>query len=180
MLKLLVRVPLRQRNVRELRLEEHLYQEPHTGHWHLHFQGGALKIGTRSGRVNEYHINLTTDTDGLIPVLEEFLATHRPRLPGAATSPFLFLTHRGHPFSMRALGTELSGTVAMYTGQRFYPHLIRSIWATEYLERTQDFTTAAVLLGDTLKVVMDTYYDVVNKDHHAKAKAFLGTALQAG
>jgi hypothetical protein len=29
-------------------------------------------------------------------------------------------------------------------------------------------------------VVMMTYYDIVHKDQHAKAKAFLGTALHAG
>jgi integrase len=178
-LKLLVRVPLRQRNVRELRLGEHLYQDQEA-HWHLHFQGGDLKIGARGGRVNAYTVNLTEYAPEFIPLLEEFLTVHRPRLPGATTSPFLFLTNHGRPFSQQTLRVELAETVAMRTGQRFYPHLIRSIWATEYLEKTQDFTTAAVLLGDTLKVVMQTYYDVVNKDHHAKAKAFLGTALRSG
>ena len=81
---------------------------------------------------------------------------------------------------MQSLRLELASAVALRTGQRFYPHLISTIWATEYLEATQDFTTAAVLLGDTLAVVMRTYYDIVNKDHHAKAKAFLGKALHAG
>ena len=60
----------------------------------------------------------------------------------------------------------------MHTGQRFYPHLIRTIWATEYLEKTQDFTTAATMLGDTLAVVMKTYYDIVHKDHTPKPKPF--------
>ena len=65
----------------------------------------------------------------------------------------------------------------MHTGQSFYPHLIRTIWATEYLATTQDFATAATMLGDTLAVVMQTYYDIIHKDQHAKARAFLGTAL---
>jgi hypothetical protein len=73
---------------------------------------------------------------------------------------------------------DLSEAVAMRTGQRFYPHLIRTIWATEYLEKTQDFATAAVLLGDTLGTVMKTYYDIVNKNQFVKARAFLGEALQ--
>ena len=68
----------------------------------------------------------------------------------------------------------------MRTGQRFYPHLIRTIWASEYLPATGDFTTAATMLGDTLAVVMKTYYDIVHKDQHAKASAFLGTALHTG
>ena len=65
-------------------------------------------------------------------------------------------------------------------GQRFYPHLIRTIWATEYLEDTQDFAAAATMLGDTLGTVMKTYYDLVHKDQHAKAKAFLDRALRTG
>jgi hypothetical protein len=70
----------------------------------------------------------------------------------------------------------------MATGQRFYPHLIRTIWATEFLSSGQasDFTTAATMLGDTIGVVMKTYCDVVHKDQHAKARAFLGTALHTG
>jgi integrase len=178
-LKLLVRVPLRQRNIRELKLDRNLYQD-HEKHWHLHFRGTELKIGMRETRVNEYHVDLTDYCPDFIPVLEEFLGTRRPKLPGAAESKFLFLTHLGRPFTSGHLGVELRFAVGTRTGKRFYPHLIRSIWATEYLERTQDFTTASVLLGDTLREVMKTYYDVVNKDHHAKAKAFLTDALRAG
>jgi hypothetical protein len=178
MLKLLVRVPLRQRNVRELRLDQHLYQE--AGHWHLHLRGDDLKIGTRQGRINTYHVDLTDYCPDFLPVLEEFLQVYRPRLPNPTGSTLLFLSHRGKPFSQVSLGAELSREVAMRTGQRFYPHLIRTIWATEYLEKTQDFTTAATMLNDTLAVVIKTYYDIVHKDQHAKARAFLGTALHTG
>ena len=176
MLKLLVRIPLRQRNVREMRRDEHLYKDQ-AGHWQLHFAGDDLKIGTRQGRVNEYNINLSEHCDDLIPVLEEFFTVYRPKLPGSATSRFVFLTQSGRPFRQSSLYTELSVAVAMRTGQRFYPHLIRTIWATEYLTATQDYATAATMLGDTLAVVMKTYYDIVHKDQHAKAKAFLNTAL---
>ena len=44
----------------------------------------------------------------------------------------------------------------MRTGKRFYPHLIRTIWATEFLEEKQDYAVAATMLGDTLAVVMKT------------------------
>ena len=68
----------------------------------------------------------------------------------------------------------------MRTGIRFYPHLIRTIWATEFLEATQNFAVAATMLGDTIGMVMKTYYEIVNRDQHAKAKAFLSTALRTG
>ena len=177
MLKLLVRAPLRQRNVRELRLEKNLYRDQ-AGDWQLHFRGSELKIGARGGQVNEYKLNLSRDTDGFVEVLEEFLRVHRPRLPNATTAPQCFLTWRGNPFSQHALHKELAWDVTMRTGQRFYPHLIRTIWATEFLEKTQDFTVAATMLGDSEAVVMRTYYDVVRKDQFAKAKAFLSTALK--
>jgi hypothetical protein len=35
-------------------------------------------------------------------------------------------------------------------------------------------------MGDTLQVTMKTYYHIINKDQHAKAKAFLGSALHTG
>ena len=180
-LKLLVRVPLRSRNLREMRVERNLYHDQQTGHWHLRFSGSELKIGRRKGMINEYKMDLTEVYPEFIPVLEEFIREYRPRLPGSAASPLLFLTRYGRPFTQKSLGQELSAAVQMrIPGKRWYPHLIRTTWATEYLTATQDFTTAASMLGDTVAVVMQTYYDIVHKDHHAKAKAFLATALHTG
>jgi site-specific recombinase XerC len=176
----LVRVPLRQRNVREMQLGKHLAQDPQTGHWHLEFRGDELKVGNRGPQVNTYHVDLTDYCPDFLPWLEEWLTVHRPKLPNAATSRLVFLTQHGKPHSQKSLHVDLSEAVGMYTGQRFYPHLVRSIWATEYLEKTQDFTVAATMLGDTIGTVMKTYYDIVAKDQHAKARAFLGTALHAG
>jgi hypothetical protein len=178
LLKLLVRVPLRQRNVRELQLERNLWKDQATGHWHLAFVGDELKIGQRGAEINKYELNLSTYRPEFIAVLEEFLTVYRPKLPNATASPFLFLSSRGAPYTMRSLHQDLAYIVALHTGQRFYPHLIRTIWATEYLRATGDFTTAATMLGDTLVVVMRTYYDIVHEDQHAKANAFLSTALQ--
>ena len=70
-------------------------------------------------------------------LLEEWLAVHRPKLPNAADSRFVFLTMYGKPHIGKTLHADLSSAVAMRTGKRFYPHLIRSIWATEYLEQTR-------------------------------------------
>jgi hypothetical protein len=171
MLKLLRQIPLRQRNVRELRLGRNLTKD-HEGHWRLRFSGDELKIGMRRGKVNEFTVDLTDYCPDFIPVLEEFLQVFRPRLPNAKTSPFLFLTSVGTPYTTRALHAEIAENVQMRTGQRFYPHLIRTIWATEFLEDTQDYATAATMLGDTIEVVMSTYYHLDQKEHHAKARAW--------
>jgi integrase len=181
MLKLLVRVPLRQRNVREMQLDKNLYQERQTGHWYLNFEGDELKVDARRGQVNKYKLNLSEHTDGLLPVLKEWREEYRPKLPGATASKFLFLTNTGRPFTDRTLHRELAETVAMHTGQRFYPHLIRTIWATEYLKNREtygDFQGAATMLGDTPQMVMAAYNDVLEEEQHAKAKDFLALALK--
>lgn len=179
-LKLLVRVPLRQRNVREMQLDRHLWKETTTGHWHLEFAGDDLKIGHRGPQVNKYELNLSTYRPEFIPILEEFLQVHRPKLPNAATSPFVFLTQRGNPHIQKTLHGDLSDAVAMRTGKRFYPHIVRTMWATEYLKETQDFQTAATMLGDQLRTVIATYYDVVHKEQIPKASAFLDKKLHTG
>ena len=86
-LKLLVRVPLRQRNVREMQLDRHLWKDPTTGHWHLEFVGDDLKIGYRGPEVNRYELNLSTYRPEFIPILEEWLTVHRPKLPNARPPP---------------------------------------------------------------------------------------------
>ena len=167
-LKLLVRIPLRQRNLRELRLDRHLYQE--AGHWHLHFSGDDLKIGHRGAQVNTYHVDLTDYCPDFLPVLKEFLEGVSPLPPQSHGSTLLFLTQGGKPYTKNALHHELSVAVALRTGQQFYPHLIRTIWATEYIEKKRDFTGAAYMLGDNVATVLRAYQDILGKDQHAKAK----------
>ena len=36
------------------------------------------------------------------------------------------------------------------------------------------------MLGDKEQTVLSSYHDILNKDQHAKAKAFLDTALKRG
>jgi hypothetical protein len=177
-LKLLVRVPLRQRNVREMQLGKNLFKDPTTGHWHLEFAGDELKIGNRGPQVNKYELDLTAYRKEFIPILEEWLTEHRPKLPNATTSPFVFLTQRGNPHIQKTLHGDLADAVAMRTGKRFYPHLIRTIWATEYLQKKQDFQTAATMLGDQLQTVIKTYYDVVHKEQIPKASDFMDETLK--
>ena len=177
-LALLVRVPLRQRNVREMQWGKHLYQD-HEGDWQLSFRGSDLKIGNRGERINEYTLNLSKYAPDFLPVLEEWRTVYSPRLPNPAGATLVFPTGSGAPYTTSHLGGELSSIVARYTGKRFYPHLIRTIWATEFLTKTQDYATAATMLGDTVAMVIKTYYHIVHEEQHAKAAAFLAEALKA-
>ena len=178
MLRLLVRIPLRSRNLREIQLDKNLYQDQH-GSWHLHFSGSELKVDTRNGRTNEYHVNLTEYCPELLDHLEEFLKVHRPRIPNSETSPLLFLTRGGKPYMVESVRQELSVLVLRRSNKRFYPHLIRTIWASEYLA-TEKATVqvAAAMLGDTPQMVYKRYYETQEKKAHAQASQFLTAALK--
>lgn len=178
MLRLLVRIPLRSRNLREIQLDKNLYKDQ-DGCWHLHFSGSELKIGTRNGRTNEYHVNLTKYCPDLLPHLEEFLTVYRPRIPQTETSSLLFRTWYGNPFTGLTIHRELAEMVLRCSNKRFYPHLIRTIWATEYLtDNPGDYDGAAALLGDTVQMVLKRYYELQVKDAHARASQFLTAALR--
>jgi hypothetical protein len=188
-LKFLVRIPLRLRNIRELQLPKNLYQD-HTGHWMLHFRGADLKIGRQGGRrgtiPNEYKLDLSDDSPTLLALLHEWRTTYRPRLPGAAESPYLFLNHQGRPFSEN-LGKEITLAVGLKTdtetGKRFFPHMIRTIWTTAYLTHPKtygDFLGAATRLGDQPQTVIKSYSHLFKKDLHARAADFLAEEVPPG
>ena len=176
-LRLLVRIPLRSRNIREMQFERNLYQDE-ANHWHLHFQGTQLKSGTRHGRSNSYHVDLTSYCPDLLPHLEEFLTVYRPRIPQPPPRSYVFATRCGNAYTDHALRQELATHVLRRTNKRFYPHLIRTIWATEFISQTRDFTTAAYMLGDTVQVVLQRYQEVLDKDHQDKASQFLTAVLR--
>ena len=184
MLKLLTRIPMRSRNLREMRLGTNLVQD-REGHWLLEFRGTQLKVAKRAGRTNEYLFDLTIhcppEHDDLLPALEEFLTVYRPRLPNSTPDGFVFLTQIGTPYDVSTLRNELATLVARYTGQRFFPHMIRSIWGSEYLEdHPGDFTTVAEMLGNTVPVVIKTYYDIVPKAHQARASSWARAKFARG
>ena len=178
MLRLLVRIPLRSRNLREIQLDKNLYQDQ--GHWHLHFSGEELKVGTRNGETNEYHINMTEYCPDLLPHLEEYLTIHHPRIPNTETSPLLFRSKYGNPYNASTLRHELFSLVFRRSDKkRFYPHLIRTIWATEYLTANPgDYEGAAAMLGDTVQMVLKSYYHLDVKRAHARGSQFLTAALR--
>jgi hypothetical protein len=161
MLKIMIRTGLRQRNIREMKQPDNLFQDRTPDkHWHLRFHGKELKVGMRGpSTTNEYHINLSTETDGLVPVIEEFLNEWRKKLPGADTSPYVFLTCYGNPYSQHSLYEELRTLVGMRSGKgvRFFPHIVRSMVVTEIIDVTHDYDIAAAVVGDKPETLFKAY-----------------------
>jgi hypothetical protein len=172
MLKWLIRLPMRQRNLREMQLGRHLRKD-HAGDWHLRYVGDDLKVKRRGKEDNVYARNLSTFCPDLIPLLEDWLTVYRPRLPQADTSPYVFLTQRGRPYNELNICVELRYEVYSRTGIRWHPHMARDTWATEYIEESHgDLFGAAEALGNTPGQIQKTYVHPDQKLQQAKATAF--------
>jgi hypothetical protein len=186
-LKFLVRVPLRQRNIRELHYPKHLWQDGSTGEWALRFTGKELKVATRKGRVNVFEVRLSRlypkdgpTPDDFIPTLETFITDYRPLIPNAQTSPYLFLTHRGNPYDASTLGKEIGGAMERRAGVRVNPHVIRDIAATTLLKKGRSYDMVAALLGNTVATVIKHYAHLIPEEQIALAAGDLGAILRTG
>jgi hypothetical protein len=170
-IRLLVRRPVRSRNIREMRLGRNLYRAAEG--WMLHFQGEELKVSRRDGRENLYRISFPCDLEG---ELEEFLEKWRPLL-NTHNSEFVFLSRKGIPLSQSALHKQIAKSTYEYTGRATNPHLIRHIWATEFIASTQRFTVAAAMLGDELETVLRRYSHLKILDAGQRADEFFTELL---
>jgi hypothetical protein len=169
-LRLLIRLPMRQRCIREMGLGKNLYQD-HTGVWQIRFVGTELKVAIHRGQVNRYEFPFPTD---LVGWLEAWLQDWRPRLAKPDES-HVFLNSRGHPFMRPKEITDLiSRATYRFTGVGVTPHMIRDIWATEYLSQYPgDIAGAARRLGNTETMVLLHYAHIIKRDVDARAETFL-------
>jgi hypothetical protein len=111
-------------------------------------------------------------------MLEDYLTIWRPvltsQLPHPDQEHHLFLTKRGKPHWRANLTYTTSRIVYSYTKQHWHPHIIRSVWATEWIRKTHgDFYTAAVMLNDNLQTVIARYAHLLEEDVAEKAYQLL-------
>ncbi|HEY5869743.1 MAG TPA: hypothetical protein VI542_29955 [Candidatus Tectomicrobia bacterium] len=168
MLRLWIYIPYRQRNMREMQLGEHLSRDAQ-GTWRLTFRGEQLKIALKKGRPNVFDLPFPAT---LVPVLEDYLTTWRPILCAVSARPenHVFLTQHGQPYRLNPLGATVKNIVYRYTGKAWHPHLIRTVWATEWIRKTHgDFYTVAFMLNDKLETVIANYAHLLEEDVAEKA-----------
>lgn len=180
LLQLLVRRPMRQRNLREMRYApnapangQNLYLDGHGG-WQMRFCGQELKVALRQGKENILEYDFPRS---LRPLLDEWLTIWRPLLirlqapqhRGAERSQalgqgqgqeYVFLNGGGLPLTLENITRYIKRATYCYTRRAVNPHLIRSIFATEYIRDTRNVALAAYLLGDDIATVMKHYYDI--------------------
>jgi site-specific recombinase XerC len=172
-IRLMIRVPLRQRNIREMRLYHNLLRRP-DGTWMLTYRGTELKMSHRNGRENCVSYTFPPELQEL---LEDWLARWRPLVVNAAGAPFVFVTRNGNPIDMKLLRQWLMTTTWAFNGVAVNPHMLRHIWATEYIKSTHDIIGAAYMLGDTVQTVLKHYAHLLDADAEVRAMQWLRTRL---
>ena len=107
----------------------------------------------------------------LVPVLEDYLSTWRPILLSQTSChpSEVFLNVHGVPYVQRHLAQVTKNAVYRYTGKYWHPHIIRTVWATEWIRNGGDFHTAAIMLNDRLETVIATYSHLLEEDVAEKA-----------
>ena len=172
-LRLMWRVPLRSRSIREMESPKNLWKGPDEI-WRLRYAGDELKIGQRGGRMNRFEVTWPPE---LIDHLEEYLRDFRPLIPNAATDAHVFLSARGGPLKQLTLENRLFQTVYVRLQKRLYPHLLRTLWVDRWLLNGGDVSTAAYMLNDSVQTVLQRYHELRGVDHVEKAYAFNETIL---
>jgi integrase len=108
----------------------------------------------------------------LLDHLEEYLSVFRPRFPNASTSPYVFLTTSGIPFNHRSLHQDFTLLILKRTGKRCYPHLLRTLWVSEFFAAGGKPATAAYMLNDTPQTALQRYYEFMDANHLQEASTF--------
>jgi site-specific recombinase XerD len=153
--------------MREMRLDENLYKD--NGIWRITFRGEQLKVAVKRGRTNVFDLPFPQT---LVPLLEDYLTTWRPLLlaKSSLATNCVFLSLRGTPYERTNLKDATQDIVHRYTGKHWHPHIIRSVWATEWIRKTHgDFYTAAIMLNDKLDTVIANYAHLLEEDVAEKA-----------
>jgi integrase len=114
-----------------------------------------------------------------VPLLEEYLTIWRPRLAKAGEE-HVFLNSKGHPFTANRLTGAVSVSTMRFARVGVNPHMIRDIFATEYLKQNPgDAAGVAKRLGNTIQVVYKHYAHLLDQEADTRADSFLQGALRA-
>ena len=191
LVRLLIRIPLRQRNLREMLWNpaspedgQNLYKK--NGVWYLRFRGPELKISEVKGEVHSLAYEFPND---LVDLLEEWLYKWRPILIAGQKDnnkgeeclslgrEFVFVNRRGRALTMPQVTLLVKKATFKFTGVAVNPHMIRTIFATEYIKATNNFIDPAYMLGDDVKTVINTYAKLLDEDCGKRASEWISGML---
>lgn len=191
MMGLELRIPLRQRNLREMSWNpkypedgQNLYRRH--GNWYLRFSGPELKIPFVRGTVHSIEHDFPLD---LVNLLEEWLWKWRPiQVLGQKADQkgnecckneqeFVFLNMSGGPLTSPRINEAFQSATYKFTGIAVSVHMVRTIWATEYIKSTRNLIDAAFMLGDTVETVLKSYAKLLDQDCGKRASEWVAKTL---
>jgi site-specific recombinase XerD len=127
--------------------------------------------------------------DDLVDLLEEWLSQwrtvlisvqkgrHQGRERLECGQEYVFLNYAGAPLTVQKMIWAFESATYRFTGVAMNPHMVRTIWATEYIKSTRNFIDAAYMLGDTVETVLNSYAKLLDQDCEERAKAWLSKTL---
>jgi integrase len=183
LLRWLLILPWRQRNIREARLgtaekdnifkagftplvniakpawvEEELKRDPNAQFWQIFFRKPETKTGQEIRGVVPKQ---------LVPFLEEYLQYHRPLLVTESDPRTLFLNNNGCPISLTGMTALVGNLTARYAGRRVTPHLFRDSFAHCWLDdHPADYLTLSKILWHrSIQTTIRTYGRNYDESH---------------
>lgn len=152
------------------------------GKWHVRFSSGELKISHVKGKVHRVEHQFPDD---IVDLLEEWLSRWRPIViscqkevkkgteKAGAGQEFVFLDSVGGPLTMQQVTWAFESATYKFTGVTMNPHMVRTIWATEYIKSTKNFIDATYMLGDKVETVLHSYANLLDEDCEKRAQSWL-------
>ena len=108
-------------------------------------------------------------------------ATSAKVRPPLVPPPHVFITWNATPYTEKTLRGFAKRLVYRYTGKHWHPHIIRTVWATEWIHKTHgDFYTTAIMLNDRLETVIAKYTYLLEEDVAEKAYKLIDERIGQG
>jgi len=188
LIKWLLILPWRQRNLRECRIglqedganifksgvrdlpsmgrptwvQEEFDRNPNVEVWQFRFRPLQTKTGHQVRGILPRQI---------VILLEEYLTSFRPLLLSGCDPGTLFLTEDGRPFISSLLRHHVINATARYFGREVHPHLFRDIFAAKFLEEHPEnyLTLSKILWHRDVKTTIRLYGGKYDESYGAVA-----------
>jgi hypothetical protein len=83
----------------------------------------------------------------------------------------------GAPLTSEKVNQAFTRATYKFTGIAVNVHMIRTIWATEYIKDTKNVVDAAFMLGDTVETVLKSYAKLLDQDCGKRASEWMAKTL---
>jgi len=169
MVMLLANNPMRNKNFREAKIDEHIYKKKN-GNYELKFTGiegdANLKIARRKRKLNVYKFEIHSS---LTPYIDKWLNHWRPLILkynniNSEDNNNLFINTKGIPFTSQKFSKHIQKVTYKWLGKRIKPHHFRDIIASQLHMENVPAGVIASHLNDEIRTIIENYVTTSIKD----------------